>query len=138
MALAADRSTVRMGETPFPLSPISYKQKGSTTIYKGSIVALNAGYAAPGASAASLICVGMAVEKSANAGADGAVEVKVEEGIFKFKNHGTNTVVAANVGSIAYIEDDETVGNLATSKSAAGKIVRLDSDGVWVKMGLSI
>lgn len=139
MAVTAARNTKRLGETPFPESPLSYKVKGTTKVLKGTIVVLDAGYAKGGAAASSLISVGVAAKTVDNtAGADGALEVPVQEGIFKLKNSGTNTIVAANVGGIAYVEDNETVGNVATSMSAAGKIHRLDSDGVWVKMGLSI
>ncbi len=138
-ALAAERNTIQRAFGAFPQEALSYAQKGSTKIFKGSIVALNAGYAAPGASAANLITVGVAQETSDNSsGLDGAATVLVKEGIFKFANHGTNTVVAANVGALCYIEDDQTVGNLSTSKSVAGRVHKLDSDGVWVKIGHGI
>lgn len=130
-ALTAARNTTQMAD--IPRSPISYKQKGSTTIYQGSLVVLNAGYAAPGTAATSLIAVGRAKKTSVNSGADGAVEVEVEEGIFKWANAGGDPILAANVGATVYITDDQTVNITATGKSAAGKCVRLDSDGAWVK-----
>jgi hypothetical protein len=40
------------------------------------------------------------------------------------------------VGATAYITDDQTVNKTATGKSAAGKLVKLDSDGAWVRTTL--
>lgn len=130
-ALAAARNTPQSLDVQ--RAHQSWKVKGATTIWKGSLVALNAGYAAPGATATSRIATGRALETVVNAGADGAVEVKVEEGIFKWANDGGDPIVAASVGGTAYITDDQTVSVTATGKSAAGKIMRLDSDGVWVR-----
>lgn len=131
MPLAAERNTVRLMDVVG--IEHSWKVKGATTIYKGSLVALNAGYAAPGAVATGRIAVGRALETVVNAGADGAVNVKVEMGIFKWANDGTNPVVAASVGGIAYMFDDQTVSVNSTGTSVAGKIIQLDSDGVWVR-----
>ncbi|MCC6213737.1 MAG: hypothetical protein IT376_02630 [Polyangiaceae bacterium] len=136
-ALSAARKVERMGTNTVPFQ-YKAKQKGSTTIHKGAIVVFNAGYAAPGTAAAALVAIGVAAESSTNSGADGAASVAIEPGVYKFNNHGSNTVVAANVGSLAYIEDDNTVGNSATSKSAAGRIMQLDSDGVWVAVGIGL
>jgi hypothetical protein len=136
-AITIERNTARGAESAFPSGPLPYKMKGGVKILKGTIVVLDAGFAKHGVAAASLIVVGKAAETVDNtAGADGALEIQVEEGIFKFGNHGVNTVVAANVGSDCYIEDNQTVGNLITGKSRAGKIMRLESSGVYVKIGL--
>jgi|SRR4051812_29593766 hypothetical protein len=133
MALAADRNTLMLEEVL--RTPLSLKQKGSTTIYGGSLVALNAGYAAPGAAASGRIAMGRCQKQSVNSGADGVVEVVVMRGIFKWGNNaaGADPVVAADVGGTVYIEDDFNVCHTATGKSAAGKCIRLDSDGVWVE-----
>lgn len=132
MALTAERSTLKADY--IQISPVSWKVKGTTKIFKGSLVALNAGYAAPGATATGRIAVGRALKTVDNsAGADGALDVEVEEGIFKWANSGTDAVVAADVGATVWIEDDQTVSHTTTGKSAAGKVTRLDSDGVWVK-----
>lgn len=130
-ALAAERNTPQMADVQ--RAPLSWPVKGSTTIYKGSLVALNAGYAAPGATATSRIAVGRALQTVVNSGADGAKRVTVEEGVFKWANDGGDPIVAASVGGTAYITDDQTVSVTATGKSAAGKVIQLDSDGVWVR-----
>lgn len=137
-ALTKERETRRLSISAFPgADPIPFKQKGSTKVFKGALVALNAGFAAPGTAATSLVAVGVASETSDNSsGSDGAVSVLVEEGIFEFNNHGTNTVVQANVGSDCFIEDDNTVGNVSTGKSRAGKVVGFSGTKVLVKVAL--
>ena len=135
MALSAERNTVQAADVA--RSPISYKVKGSTKIYKGSLVVLSAGYAKPGAAAASLVAIGRAKKTIDNsAGADGDLEVEVEEGMFWWGNNaaGSDAVVAADIGQTVYIEDDANVCHTSTSKSAAGKAVRLSTTlGVLVK-----
>lgn len=148
MALSAARNTQQMGDVT--RSPLPYKQKVGT-IYAGSLVALNGGYAAPGATATGRIAVGRARRTTVVATSDGnpvtdtnsnvlagSPYIEVDEGIFKWANSGTDAVVAADVGSLVYIEDDQTVSHTATGKSAAGRCVRLDSDGVWVRTGLGV
>lgn len=115
-----------------------YKVKGSVKCIEGGIAVLASGYCKPGVSGASLVMLGLFAETKDNtAGADGAMTVKVLrlEGDTEvhLDNHGTNTIVQADVGGTAYIEDDHTVGNLATSKSAAGIIQQIDADGgIWI------
>lgn len=132
-ALTAARNTKeRAGEVfDFPVA-------ASTTIHMGSLVALNAGYAAPGATATGRIAVGRA-EESVTAVAAGSVSVRVKTGIFKFGNSAAGDAIAqADAGADCYIVDDQTVAKTdgTGTRSAAGKIVAIDSDGVWVKVGL--
>ena len=56
--------------------------KGSTTIYQGALVALDAsGYAVPGSKAATLTAAGRAEGKAvANTGADGEVSIRGRPG----------------------------------------------------------
>lgn len=106
--------------------------KGSVECFQGAIAVMDGAYVKPGVSAAALRTVGIFDAYVKNAGADGAVNAIVRRGTFKFANHGTNTVTNAHVGSDCYVEDDQTVGSLSTSKSVAGKVYQVDSDGVWV------
>ncbi len=135
MALSAERSTIQAADVQ--RAPNSWLVKASTKIYKGSLVVLSAGYAKPGAAAASLVAVGRAKKTVDNSsGADGALEIEVEEGQFWWGNNaaGSDPVVAADIGQTVYIEDDANVCHTSTSKSAAGKAVRLDTTkGVLVK-----
>lgn len=112
--------------------------KGKTTIYQGSIVAIDAsGYAVPGKKAAGLKATGRAEETVENTGADGDATIRVTRGVFVFENTGTaaNKITAADVLGPCYIEDDQTVTKLATGASAAGLVIRVDDEGVAVEMG---
>lgn len=128
-ALAADRNTAYQdGEM------IAVPVAAATTIYAGSLVAANSsGYAVPGSTATTLTALGRAEEQVVNAGSAGDVTVRVRRAkAFKFANDGADAVVQGDLGKTCYITDDQTVSHTATGKSAAGKVVRLDSDGVWV------
>ena len=115
--------------------------KGATTIYQGSIVALDAtGYAIPGKKATDITAAGRAEETVANSGADGELVIKVSRGVFVFENTATtaNKVGAAHVLKPCYIEDDQTVTALATGASVAGRVIRVDDEGVAVEIGSGI
>ncbi|MEW6595657.1 MAG: hypothetical protein AB1413_12385 [Thermodesulfobacteriota bacterium] len=133
MALTADRNTtMKDGEL------ISVPVAANVKIYAGALVAANAtGYATPGATATTLTYLGRAEEFMDNTGgADGAKSVLVRRNkAFKFKNSGADAVTQAELGKVCYIVDDETVAktNGTSTRSAAGKVVGLDSDGVWVE-----
>jgi len=133
MALTKDRNTHnRDGKL------VSHPMAASKKIYAGALVVLNAtGYAEPGSTATTLTAVGCAEEQADNsAGNNGDRAVLVRRGVFKFKNH-TDAVTRAEIGKTCYIVDDETVAktNGTSTRSAAGKVIDLDSDGVWVEIG---
>ena len=132
-ALTAARSTKeRVGEI-FGL-PI----KANTTCYQGGLAVVDAGYAAPGRAATGLVAVGR-FEETASAVAAGDNSVRVKRGVFKFGNSSAGDAIAqANVGADCYIVDDQTVAltNGSNTRSRAGQIVAVDSDGVWVQVGL--
>ncbi|MFZ5483490.1 MAG: hypothetical protein ACOZB0_04595 [Pseudomonadota bacterium] len=112
--------------------------KASTTIHQGSLVVLDAGYAAPGRAALNLVAIGRA-EESATAVSAGDASVRVKRGVFKFANSASADLIAqADVGADCYIVDDQTVAktNGSSTRSRAGKIVAVDADGVWVQIGL--
>lgn len=132
MPLAADRNTLMMDGELVTL-PVAASKK----IYAGALVALNAtGFVTPGAVATTLTYQGRAEEQVDNSsGADGDKAVNVRKRkAFKWKNSGSDPVVQADVGKTCYIVDDETVAktNGSSARSAAGTVVKLESDGVWV------
>lgn len=133
MALSADRNTpMKDGEL------VNVPVATNTKIYAGALVALNAsGYATPGAVAATLTYLGRAEEQVDNTGgANGAKTVNVRrKKAFKWKNHGADAIVQADLGKTCFIVDDETVAKTdgTATRSAAGKVVGLDSDGIWVE-----
>lgn len=108
--------------------------KAATECFQGALAVMDGAVVKPGVSAANLRTVGIFAAYAKNSGADAAISVEVRKGTFKFKNHGVNAVTAAHIGSDCYVEDDETVGSLATSKSVAGKVFQVEADGVWVTL----
>jgi len=117
MALSADRIT--KSKDP---SLKSYPQKGSTTIYAGSIVAVDTnGFALPAADAAGLKVVGVAKAQSVNSGSDGAVSVNVEQGLlFDF---AASSITQAMVGKVMYVVDDQTFDDAkGTNGVKAGRL----------------
>ncbi len=134
-ALTKPRDTVEIANGGKTLSlPV----KGATTIYQGSLVALDAGgYAVPGKKAEGLTAAGRAEETVENKGADGDLVIRVTRGVFVFANTGTaaNKVTAAHVLKPCYIQDDQTVTTLATGASVAGLVIRVDDTGVAVEIG---
>ena len=105
----------------------------------GKLICANAtGYAVEGSEAATLTALGRC-EKSVDnsAGADGAVSVEVQRGVFKFANSATDAVDQSCLGKTVYIEDDQTVSKTdnEAARSAAGKCLGVEADGVWVEVG---
>lgn len=131
MALTKDRNTAYM--TP---GLVAVPVAASAKIYAGALVVINAsGYAAPGSTATGLTYFGRADEFADNTeGANGAVTVLVRRGVaFGWANDGS--ITQAHLGKTCYIVDDETVAatDATGTRSAAGKIVAVDSVAVWVE-----
>ena len=134
MPLTADRNTqYKDGER------ISVPVATGKKIFAGALVAANAtGFATPGATATTLTYLGRAEQFVDNTGgADGAVSVLVRRGkAFKFKNAAGDPVTQAELGKTCWITDDETVSKTnagGNTQSAAGKVVGIETDGVWVE-----
>src|SRR5262245_62519181 len=120
-----------MGSGGLPVKT-NYPVYQSTTIYKGSLVAVNSsGYLVPGSTSTTLICVGTATQHIDNSGgASGALYCEVFQGVSRWANGNSMTLAA--VGDLCYIVDDQTVSTVATGRSPAGTVYLVDSDGVWV------
>jgi hypothetical protein len=134
-------------DTPTPevkATDYEYSVAANVRIYGGAIIVLEAGYAKPGYEATGLKIVGVA-KKGANnlGGAAGAKKVVVQlpisefggQRLFKFKNG--DTIVQADVGKTCFILDDQTVVKGGTGRSAAGRITRVETDGVWVAVEIA-
>lgn len=139
-ALTAIRDTKKLDSSLATLH--GFLQKGSTKAWFGALMVLNAGYAAPGTTATGLVAVGRCRKTSDNtSGADGDVYVQVEAGTFKWNNSAAGDAIAqADVGKQCYVVDDNTVAKTdgTGTRSVAGIIQAVDSDGVWVQSGLGI
>lgn len=118
---------------------IALPVKGTTTIYQGAIVAVDAnGYAIPGKKAASLKAAGRAEETVENKGGDGDAVIRVSRGTFVFENSTSGKITAADVLSLCYMEDDQTVTKTGMGASVAGLVIRVDDEGVAVEMGFGL
>lgn len=131
--LAADRNTpMKDGEV------VAVPMAANAKIFAGALAVANAtGYAAPGSTATTLTYLGRAEEfKDNTGGADGATTILVRrKKAFKWKNAASDLVTQAELGKTCYIVDDETVAKTTggNTRSAAGKVVGIESDGVWVE-----
>lgn len=112
--------------------------KADAVINPGEIVVLSAGYAKEGATASSLVAVGISVSPAINntGGTDGAGTVVIETSypksggrrIFWLKNDtSTNALSQADVGSDCYVKNATTVSKNSSSASKAGKVVEYDA-----------
>lgn len=141
-ALSADLARARMGVTPVVANGLAIPVAASTTIYQGSLVAVNtAGYAVPASATASMRVIGVAETKKDNsAGAAGDLSVVTRRGAFYFANSSTTAaVVDADVGRPCYVVDDNTVArhSIDTLRPIAGMVLGVDDNGVLVEVGLN-
>lgn len=129
----AERNTERMVGVLMMLAI-----KASTTIEGGKMAGVGAdGYGVEAADAAGIRVLGVADESVDNsAGADGDLNVRIYSGqLFKMKNSATNAVDQADIGSLCFVEDDETVADAAgTNGIVAGRVAAVGTDGVWVQI----
>jgi len=134
MTLTADRNVPRRNGDVF-----SYPVAAGETGFAGAITCVtSAGFAAPGTTSTTLKTVGVAqATADNNPGLDGAIQVEVRRGVFRFDNSAAADLIAlADVNADCYIVDDETVAktNGTATRSIAGKVRDVDADGVWVEI----
>jgi hypothetical protein len=129
--LTNERNTV-MRDGDIVVAPVAADKK----IFAGALTAISAtGYATPGATATDLRVAGRAEETVDNTGGSaGDKTITIRRGVFMYKNDSVDPVAAANRFSDCYIVDDETVAatNGTNTRSKAGKVIEVSSDGVWV------
>lgn len=147
-ALAAPRNTPTRANSNY-LNRGSFKAEAATTFYVGALVCLNAGgFLVNGSAATGLKAVGVFADQpfyvpapSFLSGAQGANEYEVAMVQAKFANSGSDPVVQGDIGSVCYIEDNQTVCHTATGKSIAGRVMGIDTSssptgaGVWIEIG---
>lgn len=136
MAASADRMTnVRSGER------ISLPVKGAVKIFAGTIVSLGAdGYARPGRATAADLVVGIAEMQADNTlGADGAMNVEVLNKLVACLGNSSagDAITLTERRKTVYVVDDVTVAktNNAGVRPAAGRVIDVDAQGVWVEFG---
>ncbi len=105
-----------------------YEIASGETIVAGNIVALNAsGKAVPASDAAALKVVGIALRVL-----DGYVQIDDTDNVVMLANSGTHALARTDRGSVAYVEDASTVASASDHKIAAGLVVDVTDDGVYV------
>lgn len=133
-ALSAARLTKLRASTGALSVDIALKMKASTTIHKGALVVVDGttGLAEPASAAAAKFVAGIAQE-TVTSPAAGPTFIKVRRGTAKLANKAGDLVTDALVLRDCTIEDDQTVRATATGSSRAGKVIAIESDGVWVE-----
>lgn len=106
-------------------------------IFAGAIVMLDAnGFATRGHTATGLTYVGRAQNSADNRdGMDGDMYVNVRRNkAFKWKNSSADPIGQSGLFKPAYVEDDETLAATdgTGTRSAAGIVVGIDPDGIWL------
>lgn len=127
----------------------AYDVAASTRIEAGKLVALDASgnaveYAKSAANTANnLTVVGRCEETVDNSsGAAGDLKVRARIGVFLWNNDVAGDLLTkAEIGDAVHGEDDETVRKSAVTGNAArtakvGRLIAVDSDGVWVATGI--
>jgi hypothetical protein len=136
-ATTKERNTPQRG-TEAKISDFQFDVAATTKINQGAMVALDAAGNAKGAiTATGLRIPGRAQETVDNlTGAIGDKKVKVKRGVFRWGNSSAGDLITkADLFNDCYAVDDQTVAktNGSSTRSVAGKIVDVDSSGVWVE-----
>ena len=104
----------------------------AAVIYAGALYVLDSAGAAAAATAAATTPVrAVATARASAAAGDSRVEGAL--GVFRFDNDG-DSITRADIGSDAFVVDDQTVAKTGTAK--AGVVVDVDEAGVWVRIGV--
>jgi hypothetical protein len=137
MALSANKTVLLEHKSSFSQLVGNYGSGAanqSAVFYKGALLVYDPAddTIKPGATGTGLIALGRCEEQLA---AGTKADIRVRSGIFPYENSGGGDAIANDdAGKTCYIVDDETVAltDDSSSRSIAGKIVRVDSYGVWV------
>lgn len=130
-ALSSERETVTRKGAAIVLPVLA-----GVVIFGGALVAVDEdGFAQPAANTAGLIVVGVADATVDNTdGDDGDLEVTARCGA-QFKLD-TTTLTSADVGRMAWVVDDQTVGRLSAASNAipVGRVVEADGASAWIEV----
>jgi hypothetical protein len=136
-ALTKARNTPRLGDD---IHPYDFPIAANVKVFLGSIACIDGTNKrlVPGASTSTLKCVGRARDTYDNTGGPAAAfRCAVDSGVFRWDNSTSGDLITqADVGNICYVVDDHTVAKTDNSgaRPAAGKVIDVDSVGVWVEM----
>jgi hypothetical protein len=132
-ALDDNRDTPQMA-TNWGSNAYEFVGVDSEEFYKGAIIMFDASDGkvkpAAGTGQSDGVCVGRC-EQRVTTGTSNTLTVKARDGVFRWENG--ETIAATDIGAVAYADDDQTVFTTqGTTRSAVGRIVDVDSIGVWV------
>lgn len=114
----------------------NYPLVTGSTVYEGGMVMLDTTGKVErggGATATGKYVLGRA--KTSKVVSVAGDRMEIEQGIFRWANAGA--IAEANIGDLCYADDDQTV-SLTNTNVPAGRIVGVDSDGVWVLSGFGV
>lgn len=132
-------STVSITTDRRPGAFFEFPCAAATKTLIGVLAALNGSHQLVNAAdAAARRVVGLHREETDNSGGSaGDLSSSVEVGCFKLANSGTNAVTDAHIGLACWVEDNQTVASaVGTYSVVAGIVAKVDSDGVWVHVGI--
>jgi hypothetical protein len=133
-ALTTERLTKRRAGEQFE-GPAA----ADAVIFSGALVCRNAaGDIVRGSTATGLKACGVATASVNNTGGSaGERSVPFMRGVFAFANDAADAITKADIENTCFITNDQTVcrTNGSNTKSAAGRIVDLNAEGVWVRIG---
>lgn len=135
-ATTTARDTQRYGDRTVP-DILALPVATNAIIPQGALVVLNSsGYATNASTATGLKACGMALYAVDNTGgSNGAKTIEVRQGVHNWGNSASGDLIAqTDAGATVYIVDNQTVAKTdgSSARSAAGTVVKVDSDGVWV------
>ena len=110
----------------------AFSVPAGSTVYAGSMGALDAGALKPASAVATLAVVGRVCTTQVGPG-----WVEVERGVFRFDNQADDAITAADIGKPCYVVDDQTLARTAGAGDArpkAGTVFDVDDGGVWVEI----
>jgi len=133
-AATSDRDSARREAVNF-----AYPAKGGVEFFVGAMVAIDTAdsMAKPCTGAATQKVVGIAQRRLNTANvADGAQEIQVRRGCYRFANDAApNNYTAADIGAAAHALDDSTVSKAEAAAATAGIVRDIDQNGdVWIEI----
>lgn len=129
------------------LLPFDYPTKATKVFYKGALTALDAtGYLVPagavaGQRTAGVVDTGQAEKVDTTGQSDGDTSLKVQAGIFAFKNATAgDALTQAQVGKDVFVLDDQTVAKTdgGGARPVAGQLVKFETGKMWVAVGIRL
>jgi len=127
--MAATTKNINTAEKPCAAVDFEYTVNSSATLYVGAMANMNSsGELVDAGDTASQVCVGNVQFYDST-----TKKAIVRRGIFKYLINSTN-LTDADVGTNATVKDNQTLSkaSVTTNDVSAGRIVKVESDGVWV------